>query len=97
MVLQRLIGCGVLLLSIAMIVIDNGNAGGTVLSIPLALYMVFTHEYILGGDEMLVRYYVIDKDVMVDKVFDSYAECRNFVNRIRHSKKCKLVIYPTGM
>lgn len=41
-----------------------------------------------------VCFIVIATGVRVTKVFDSYPECRKFVNKLRHSKKCRLVYSP---
>ena len=30
----------------------------------------------------------------VEKVFDSYYLCRKFINKLRHSKKCRLIFTP---
>lgn len=45
--------------------------------------------------ELTVRFLVRETGVVVDKRFDSYIACRNFVNRCRHSRKVQLIFYPT--
>lgn len=44
--------------------------------------------------DLSVRFLVIATNTVVDKEFTSYIECRKFVNKLRHSKKCKLLAYP---
>ncbi len=44
--------------------------------------------------ELTVRFLVVDTDTVVEKHFDSMYHCRNFVNKMRYSKKCKLLSYP---
>lgn len=41
--------------------------------------------------ELTVRFLVRETGVVVDKRFDSYIACRNFVNRCRHSRKVQLI------
>lgn len=45
--------------------------------------------------ELTVGFLVRETGVVVDKRFDSYIACRNFVNRCRHSRKVQLIFYPT--
>ena len=45
--------------------------------------------------ELTVRFLVRETGVVVDKRFDSYIACRNFVNRCKHSRKVQLIFYPT--
>lgn len=44
--------------------------------------------------DLTVRFIVVATGAVVDKYFDSYYRCRNFVNKLRHSSKCRLVSYP---
>lgn len=44
--------------------------------------------------DLTVRFIVVATGAVVDKRFDSYYRCRNFVNKLRHSSKCRLVSYP---
>lgn len=41
-----------------------------------------------------VCFIVVATGARVTKVFDSYPECRKFVNKLKHSKKCRLVYSP---
>lgn len=36
-----------------------------------------------------------ERGQVVEKRFDSAYECRTFVNKLRHSKKCKLLFVPS--
>lgn len=45
--------------------------------------------------DLTVRFLVLETNTVVDKVFTSYAACKDFVRKLRHSKKCKLIAYPT--
>lgn len=44
--------------------------------------------------DLTVTFIVVDSGVTVHKRFDSYYRCRNFVNKLRYSQKCRLVSYP---
>lgn len=44
--------------------------------------------------ELSVGFVVLDTSVFVEKRFDSYAECRKFVGKVRRSKKLRLVSHP---
>lgn len=44
--------------------------------------------------ELNVRFVVVATGAVVDKHFDSYYLCRKFVNKLKHSSKCRLVSYP---
>lgn len=44
--------------------------------------------------DLTVRFIVVKTGDIVDKQFDSYYRCRQFVNKLRHSSKCRLVSYP---
>lgn len=44
--------------------------------------------------DLVVRFIVLETGVVVDKRFDSYYICRKFVNKMKHSSKCRLVSYP---
>lgn len=44
--------------------------------------------------DLTVRFIVVATGAVVNKHFDSYYRCRNFVNKLRHSSKCRLVSYP---
>lgn len=44
--------------------------------------------------DLSVRFIVVATGAVVDKRFDSYYECRKFINKLRHSTKCQLVSYP---
>lgn len=44
--------------------------------------------------DLTVRFIVVATGAVVDKHFDSYYQCRNFVNKLRYSSKCRLVSYP---
>lgn len=46
------------------------------------------------SQELVVRFAVIGKGEVVDKKFTSYIACRNFVNKLRHSKKLRLISHP---
>jgi len=41
-----------------------------------------------------VVFQVISTGSFVEKFFDSEYHCRCFVNKIRHSSRCRLVTYP---
>lgn len=45
--------------------------------------------------DLTVRFLVIETDKVVEKKFDSYFLCKKFVNKMRYSKKCRLISYPT--
>ena len=49
------------------------------------------------GDHAMLRvvFLVIESGARVEKVFDSEYLCRKFVNKLRHSKRCKLISYPS--
>lgn len=38
--------------------------------------------------------FINDRGTRVSKVFDSEYLCRRFVNKLKHSTKCRLVSYP---
>lgn len=44
--------------------------------------------------DLTVRFLVLKTNQIVDKEFYSYMECKKFVNKMRHSKKCRLISYP---
>lgn len=44
--------------------------------------------------DLTVRFIVVKTGAVVDKHFDSYFLCQKFVNKLRHSSKCRLVSYP---
>jgi len=44
--------------------------------------------------DLIVEYEVLEKHIIVSKTFTSYRQCKNFVNKLRHSKVCRLVSYP---
>lgn len=44
--------------------------------------------------ELTVTFIVLETGARVEKRFDSYYKCRLFVNKLRHSSKCRLVAYP---
>lgn len=44
--------------------------------------------------ELKVEFMVIATGVVKERNFDSYRECRNFVLKLKHSKKCQLISYP---
>lgn len=48
-----------------------------------------------GLMDLTVRFVVVETNTVVDKTFSNYLECRRFVNRCRHSRKIKLIFYPT--
>lgn len=41
-----------------------------------------------------VIFLVVKSGERVSRVFTSEYECRIFVNKLRHSKKCQLISYP---
>lgn len=41
-----------------------------------------------------VVFQVISTGRFVEKLFDSEYQCRKFVNKLRYSKRCRLVSYP---
>lgn len=41
-----------------------------------------------------VVFQVIATGAYVEKTFDSEYFCRKFVNKLRHSNRCRLVTYP---
>lgn len=41
-----------------------------------------------------VVFQVIQTGDFVEKFFDSEYMCRKFVNKLRHSNRCRLVTYP---
>jgi len=41
-----------------------------------------------------VKFLVLATGTVVERVFDSYYLCRVFVNKLRHSQKCRLISYP---
>lgn len=41
-----------------------------------------------------VRFLIVESGIVVDKDFESYIKCRNFVNKLRFSKKCRLISCP---
>lgn len=43
---------------------------------------------------LTVRFIVLATGTVVEKTFDSYYRCRLFINKLRHSSKCRLVSYP---
>ena len=45
--------------------------------------------------DLTVRFQVLKSGNIVDKRFDSYVQCRNFVSRARRSSKILLISYPT--
>lgn len=45
--------------------------------------------------DLSVRFLVLETGAVVDKNFDSYIECRNFVRKCKHSRKVRLLCYPT--
>lgn len=45
--------------------------------------------------DLTVTFIVLESGARVSKHFDSYYRCRNFVNKLRHSSKCRLVSYPS--
>lgn len=44
--------------------------------------------------DLIVKFMVLESGAVVEKKFDSYLECRKFVNKMRHSRKCRLICYP---
>lgn len=42
----------------------------------------------------VVTFLVIESNTRVSKGFDSAYKCKNFVNKVRHSKKLRLLSYP---
>lgn len=44
--------------------------------------------------DLTVKFLVIATDTVVEKQFDSYYECRKFVNKLRRSRKLRLISYP---
>lgn len=42
-----------------------------------------------------VVFLVLDSGARVEKVFDSEYLCRKFVNKLKHSKRCRLISYPS--
>lgn len=44
--------------------------------------------------KLRVVFQVIETGVFVEKFFESEYFCRKFVNKLRHSNKCRLVSYP---
>ena len=52
--------------------------------------------WVLGGCVMglTVEFEVLETKKIVAKTFANPQQCRNFINRLRHSKKCRLVSYP---
>lgn len=45
--------------------------------------------------DLTVRFLVVETGAVVNKHFDSYFQCRNFVNKMKRSRQCKLLSYPT--
>lgn len=43
---------------------------------------------------MEVEFKVIATGAVVKRKFDSFWECKKFINKLRHSKKCQLISYP---
>lgn len=43
---------------------------------------------------LIVKFLVLESGATVSKQFDSYYRCRNFINKVRHSKKLRLLSYP---
>ena len=41
-----------------------------------------------------VIYLVLESNTEVTKSFDSEYQARKFVNKLKHSKKCRLLSYP---
>ena len=41
-----------------------------------------------------VIYLVLSSNTRIVREFESYYECRKFVNKLRHSKKVRLLSYP---
>ncbi len=41
-----------------------------------------------------VVFLVNETGAIVEKGFDSVYLCRKFVNKLRHSKRCRLISYP---
>lgn len=41
-----------------------------------------------------VVFLVKESGAVVEKIFDSPYLCRKFVNKLRHSKRCRLISYP---
>lgn len=44
--------------------------------------------------DLTVKFLVIETGAVVEKTFDSFYKCRNFVLKMRRSKKCQLISYP---
>lgn len=38
--------------------------------------------------------FINERNVRIEKRFDSPYLCRKFVNKLKHSKRCKLVSFP---
>lgn len=45
--------------------------------------------------DLTVKFLVIETGAVVEKLFESYMECRKFVNKLKRSKKCSLISYPS--
>lgn len=43
---------------------------------------------------LIVRYQVIDSGVVLEQKFDSPYICRKFINKLKHSKRCRLIMAP---
>lgn len=44
--------------------------------------------------DLTVTFIVLETGITVSREFNSYYKCRNFVNKLRHSTKCRLVSCP---
>ena len=47
-----------------------------------------------AGMNLRVIYQVIETGVVLEKEFDSQSLCRQVVNKLRHSKRCRLIFSP---
>lgn len=41
-----------------------------------------------------VVFQIVETGARVERFFDSEYLCRKFVNKLRHSKRCRLISYP---
>lgn len=44
--------------------------------------------------DLTVRFLVLETNTIVDKPFTNFIECKKFVNKMKRSKKCRLISYP---
>lgn len=45
--------------------------------------------------KLTVKFLVKASGQIIERVFDSPYECRLFVNKLKHSKRCQLISWPT--